>query len=52
MKVRKKRFYIILFVLNLLIAFGVVSAFVINAFDIKLSKPTRVYYEPDNQQNK
>lgn len=47
MKVKKKTLYIILAILSLIVELGVVAVTVVKVFDIELSHPDKVYYEPD-----
>jgi len=49
MKVKKKPLYIFLFILSLMVELGVVAVTVIKVFDIELSHPAKVYYEPDEK---
>jgi len=47
MKLKRKKTFVFLFVLMVLIGLLFFSGVIIEIFDIKLSKPARVYYEPD-----
>jgi hypothetical protein len=47
MKLKRKKTFMLLFVLVVLIGLMFFSGAIIEIFDIELSKPARVYYEPD-----
>lgn len=47
MKLKRKKTFVFLFVLMVLIGLMFFSGAIIEIFDIELSKPARVYYEPD-----
>ena len=49
MKLSRKKTYIVLAILVLLLGSLFFSAMVVEVFDIQLSKPERIYYEPDKE---